>query len=195
MTSAIFIDKDGTLVENVPHNVDPRKIRLIPGVAEGLKALARTNFSLFVVTNQPGLAHGYFTVAQFETMMSSIEKTFSDNQCRLSGVYVCPHDKNGRSPRFSRICDCQKPKPGLLHRAAEDHQLDLTQSWMIGDILNDVEAGRRAGCRTILIDRGNETEWKWSPWRRPDYVAQRFDDAVDLIFWEEARKAKYASVG
>ena len=99
----------------------------------------------------------------------------------LDGFYYCPHHPDGIVPRYAVACDCRKPEPGLIHPAAREHDLALGESWFIGDILDDVEAGRRAGCRTVLIDNGNETEWKRSPLRRPDLVARDLAEAAQFI--------------
>jgi D-glycero-D-manno-heptose 1,7-bisphosphate phosphatase len=191
---AIFLDKDGTLVENIAHNADPARIRLMPGVAEGLRALSRMPYRLFIVTNQPGLALGLITDAQFLRLSRSLEALFAGEGCTLSGVYFCPHHPAGVVRRFAATCDCRKPKPGLLRDAAAEHGLDLAGSWMIGDILNDVEAGRRAGCRTVFVDNGNETEWKWSRERRPHVTVHRFDEAVRAIMLSGAMEPAHGAL-
>jgi histidinol phosphatase-like enzyme len=99
----------------------------------------------------------------------------------VHGFYWCPHDPAGNVPRYATECTCRKPMPGLLLKAAQEHGIDSSRSWMIGDILNDVEAGRRAGCRTALIDNGNETEWQWSALRSPDVLAGSFLAAARAI--------------
>ncbi len=103
----------------------------------------------------------------------------------LHAVYACPHHPKGRVPEYTCACLCRKPMPGLLRRAAADHGVDLRRSWFVGDILDDVEAGRRAGCRTILIDNGNETQWVVDPrnphLRTPDHVVRDLDAAARII--------------
>jgi len=102
----------------------------------------------------------------------------------LDAVYHCPHHPEGSDARYALACDCRKPEPGLLLRAAHEHRLDLGRSWLIGDILDDVEAGRRAGCRTVLLDVGSETEWRGGRLREPDRVAKSLTEAVDAILAE-----------
>jgi histidinol-phosphate phosphatase family protein len=176
---AVFIDKDGTLVENVPYNVDPARLRFTPGALEGLALLALGGFELVMVSNQPGLAMGRFSSGAFERLRRAlVQRVFDEAGVVLSGVYACPHapDAAGRP-----VCACRKPMPGLLHEAALDHGLDLGRSWMVGDILDDVEAGRRAGCRSVLLDVGNETVWETGPLREPDVVAGDLLGAARVI--------------
>jgi D-glycero-D-manno-heptose 1,7-bisphosphate phosphatase len=171
VSQAVFIDKDGTLVENVPYNVDPARIRLAPGAAECVGALAREGFDVFVVSNQPGAALGFFPEQALHEVKERLEALLDH---RLKGFYYCPHHPQAG-------CDCRKPNPGMLLRAAREHGVELGRSWMVGDILDDVEAGRRAGCRTILLDNGNETEWQLTDARRPDCIANDLRQAAALI--------------
>ena len=99
----------------------------------------------------------------------------------LAGFYYCPHYRQGVLPQYRRECSCRKPLPGMLQRAAVELQLDTGRSWMIGDILDDIEAGRRAGCRTVLLANGHEDRWAISPARVPDYAARTIDEAAVLI--------------
>lgn len=179
---AIFLDKDGTLIEDLPYNVDPNRIRLTPGVGEALARLYATGYQFFIITNQSGVARGYFA----EEALAAVEARLRDLLAReagvpLAGFYYCPHHPDGVVPAYTRLCSCRKPAPGLLFRAAQDHNIDLQQSWFVGDILNDVEAGRRAGCRTILLVNGHETEWVLGPQRCPDHLAVNFAEIAYLI--------------
>ncbi len=167
---AVFIDKDGTLVQNVPYNVDPERIALTPGAVQGLSALSCVGYRLIVVSNQPGAALGLFD----EPDLEKVERRLRELLPALDGFYYCPH-----APQAG--CDCRKPAPGMLERAAREHGVELAGSWMVGDILDDVEAGRRAGCRTILLDNGNETEWRSGEARRPHYVARDLSHAAAII--------------
>lgn len=179
--AAVFLDKDGTLVEDVPYNVDPARIVLVPGAAAGLRRLAGLGYRLFVVSNQAGLALGRFDAAALERAWRHLAGMLAAQGVVLDGFYHCPHHPQGTNAALAMACTCRKPAPGLLLRAAAEHGIDLASSWMVGDILHDVEAGRRAGCRTVLVDVGNETEWVRSPWRTPDFVATSFAQAAALI--------------
>ncbi len=179
--SAVFLDKDGTLVEDVPYNVDPALIVLVPGAAEGLLRLARLGYRLIVVSNQAGLALGRFDEAALEAAWRHLAGLLAAQDVTLDHFYYCPHHPEGSVGALATACTCRKPAPGMLLRAAAEHGIDLASSWMVGDILNDVEAGRRAGCRTVLVDVGNETEWLRSPLRTPDLVASSLAEAAAMI--------------
>lgn len=177
MTRAVFLDKDGTLVDDVPYNADPAKVRLAAGAGPALAALLADGFRLFVVSNQPGVGLGYFPLAALQPMSQRILQLVRADGADLHGFYYCPHvPARGQAP-----CGCRKPAPGLVLQAAAEHRIVLGDSWFIGDILDDVEAGHRAGCRSILIDNGNETEWLRSPLREPDHLARNLHDAAAHI--------------
>jgi D-glycero-D-manno-heptose 1,7-bisphosphate phosphatase len=178
---AVFLDKDGTLVENIPYNVDPDLMRLVPGAVAGLRALGNAGYRLFVVSNQSGVARGLFSIDALEDLQRRLRDLLGDAGISLDGLYFCPHHPDGSVAEYAIECSCRKPADGLLRRAARDHDIDLRRSWMIGDILDDVEAGRRASCRTVLIDSGNETEWVLSRDRMPDHVVRDVGEAAAVI--------------
>lgn len=159
---AIFFDKDGTLVDNVPYNVDVARLSFARDAGAAIARLAATSgYQFFVVSNQPGIGLGLFEAQALHGIANALADFFVAHGARLADFYYCPH-----APELS--CDCRKPLPGMLRRAATEHQIDLARSWMIGDILDDIEAGNRAGCKTILLDVGNETEWLAGAAREPD---------------------------
>lgn len=178
---AVLLDKDGTLVEDVPYNVDPGRIRLAAGAADALPRLHAAGYGLIVVTNQSGVARGYFAEAALEVVERCLRELLAEVGVPLAGFYYCPHHPDGSDPTYAVVCECRKPEPGLIARAADDLGIDLARSWFVGDILNDVEAGRRAGCKTILVDNGSETEWVLNMWRRPDYVVADLAEAARAI--------------
>lgn len=163
--AAVFIDKDGTLIEDVPYNTDPARVRFTRDALPALQQLARSGFALFVATNQPGLADGRIPRACFDTLRAHMARRLRDEAgIVLDGWCVCPH-----AATAPPACECRKPAPGLLQRAALEHGLDLARSYLVGDILDDIEAGRRAGCTTVLLDVGNETVWQRTPMREPHH--------------------------
>jgi D-glycero-D-manno-heptose 1,7-bisphosphate phosphatase len=177
----VFLDKDGTLVEDVPYNVDPARIRLACGAAEGLAMLARAGYRVAVVSNQSGIARGYFPEPAIEPIRERIRQMLGWFGVPLAGFFYCPHHPDGAVPGYTLACDCRKPRPGLLLRAARELEIDPGEAWMVGDILDDIEAGRAAGCRTILVDNGHETEWRVSPDRLPHHRAADLAEAARLI--------------
>jgi D-glycero-D-manno-heptose 1,7-bisphosphate phosphatase len=178
---AVFLDKDGTLVHDVPYSIDTSQLRLTPYAVEGLKFLQDHGYALFIVTNQAGIAKGFFSSQDWESMQAYVLALLEDHGILLSGFYCCPHHPQGIVAPYAVPCACRKPLPGMLQQAAEEHSIDLQASWMVGDILHDVEAGNRAGCRTALIDMGNETEWEIRPERMPDLVAANLLEAAQAI--------------
>jgi D-glycero-D-manno-heptose 1,7-bisphosphate phosphatase len=195
MRPAVFLDKDGTLIENVPYNVDRTRIELRPGAIGSLLLLSGLGYELFVVSNQPGVALGRFPMGALDAVEEHLNDLFLARGFRLSGCYWCPHHPDGVVPEYKLICACRKPMPGLLQTAALEHDIDLSSSWIVGDILDDIEAGHRAGCRAVLLDVGNETEWVGGPYRRPDFVARNLLDAATYIMdasvppWAKASEA------
>ncbi len=178
LTPAVFLDKDGTLIEDIPYNVDPARIQLLPGVAAGLARLQAAGFQLIVVSNQSGVARGRFPEEALGDVEGRLRLLLAESGVHLDGFYYCPHHPDGTVPRYAVGCACRKPAPGMLLQAARDHALDLRASWLIGDILDDVEAGRRAGCCTVLLQAGNETDWVLTPGRMPHYLASNVEHAV-----------------
>ena len=181
----MFLDKDGTIIEDVPYNVDPGRIRLSPGAGEALAGLHRAGYLLFVVSNQSGVARGYFPESALRGVESRLRVLLGDSGVPLAGFTYCPHHPEGTVEGFSMACECRKPAPGMLLRLAAEHDVNLARSWMVGDILDDVQAGRGAGCRTILIDNGNETRWILSPDRDPHYRAPDLADAARYILGQD----------
>jgi|SRR5579871_571849 D-glycero-D-manno-heptose 1,7-bisphosphate phosphatase len=189
MQRALFLDRDGTLVEPYHYPTLPEHLRLYPGLAPRLYHAQCLGFALVLVTNQSGIARGYLTEDDLQVMHASLAANLACFGVHLSGIYYCPHMADGSVPQYARACDCRKPAPGMLLRAAADLCLDLRTSWLIGDILDDVEAGNRAGCRTILVDLGTEAPPE-SAIRRPNLVARDTCHALDLLLGiEQGEKA------
>lgn len=178
---AIFLDKDGTLLADVPHNVDPLLMRLAPGARDALRIFAELDLPLYVISNQSGVAMGKFSIDALDIVNKRLHELVRDCGAMLSGIYWCTHHPDGSVAPHNRLCNCRKPAPGMLLRAAREHGIALEESWFAGDILDDVEAGNRAGCRTLLIDNGNETVWRRGLFRQPYYVVANLHDAALTI--------------
>ncbi|AMM17450.1 MAG: HAD family hydrolase [Pseudomonadota bacterium] len=178
---AVFLDKDGTLLVDVPYNVKPELMQLAPGAREALQIFSRLEVPLYVISNQSGVALGKFPVEALDAVEDRLHELVSECGATLSGVYWCFHHPEGMVAPYNRSCDCRKPLPGMLLNASDDHHIALASSWFIGDILDDVEAGNRSGCRTILIDNGNETVWRRGPYREPLCLAPDLHEAARVI--------------
>jgi D-glycero-D-manno-heptose 1,7-bisphosphate phosphatase len=181
MKKAVFIDKDGTLIKNIPWNVNTQLIEFEDNAIASLQLLQESGYQLVLISNQPGIALGYFSEEAVIQVFKYLEGSLYQRGIQLNGFYYCPHDVQGIHQPYSKACYCRKPLPGLLLKAAMELDINLEQSWMIGDILNDTEAGNRAGCKTILLNNGNETEWELTVNRQPAYICKNWKDAAGVI--------------
>lgn len=170
----VVLGRDGVLNRyRDEHVATPQEWEPVPGALEAVARLNHAGWHVVVATNQPGLGSGLLDMAGLNAVHRHMNELLARHGARIDAVFICPHTA-------ADGCDCRKPAPGLLRQAAADHGLDLARSWMIGDILDDIEAGRRAGCRTILLDVGNETVW------RPGLLREPHLRAGDLL--EAARR-------
>ena len=185
MNKAVFIDRDGTLIKDIPYNAEPAFIQFLPQAIETLVKLKKNNFLLILVSNQSGVARGFFTIDDVEKMHGAIQQQLSQHNIQFDAMYYCPHHPDGKIQKYKIECDCRKPKPGLILQATSEHGIDLSNSWMIGDILNDVEAGNAAGCKTILLDNGNETEWILNEIRTPAFTVNNWKKIATTILSNE----------
>ncbi len=152
---AVFLDCDGTINKYVGFLRDIDDFELLPGVAEAVRLINASGYLAIVVTNQPVIARGEVTIPQLQEIHNKMETLLGAEGAYLDAIYYCPHHPHkgyeGEVPELKIDCDCRKPKPGMLLKAAEEFNIDLSQSWMIGDGENDIKAGKAAGCRTALI--------------------------------------------
>ena len=152
--AAVFLDRDGTINEEVGYLDHPEKLRLIPGVAGAIRRLNTAGFKTVVVTNQSGVARGFFDEGVVAAIHARLEELLRAEGALIDGFYFCPHHPTAGKGDYLRACPCRKPEPGLLLQAIAELQLDPLRSFMIGDTLKDIEAGARAGIRGILVRTG-----------------------------------------
>ncbi len=157
MNRAIFLDRDGVIVKDKGYIHKIEDMEIIEGAADAVKAFNNAGFKVIVVSNQAGIARGYYkeddTVEFNKAMLDKLEKAGA----QIDAVYFCPHHPTeGKVEKYSKVCECRKPAPGMILQAAKEHEIDLRYSWMIGDRQSDIEAGKKAGCKTIFIgeDKG-----------------------------------------
>jgi D-glycero-D-manno-heptose 1,7-bisphosphate phosphatase len=151
---AVFLDRDGTLNEEVDYLSKPEDLALIPGAAAAVAQLNAAGLPVIVVTNQSGIGRGYYSWQDFAAVMSRMGTLLAMENAHLDAVYASPHHEKGQGDYAVADHPERKPNPGMLTKAAEEHGIDLSGSWMVGDKAIDVEAGRRAGCRTVLVRTG-----------------------------------------
>lgn len=154
---AVFLDRDGTINVEKEYLHRPEEFAFIPGAIEAIRLLNRSGYLVVVVTNQSGVARGYYDESAVKRLHEHIEQLLSAADVHVDAWYHCPHHPDGLAP-YNRDCSCRKPLPGMLQQAAEDLAIDLAASWMVGDKAIDVEAGLAAGCRSVLVLTGYGVE-------------------------------------
>jgi D-glycero-D-manno-heptose 1,7-bisphosphate phosphatase len=154
----VFLDRDGTVIEEVNYLSRVDQVRLIPGAAEAVARLNRSGVAVIVVTNQAGVARGYFAEQRVGEVHARLSDLLGRAGARVDAYYHCPHHGTEGVGSYRVACECRKPRPGMLLAAARDHGLDLTRSWMIGDKVCDLAAGAAAGCATVLVRTGHGAE-------------------------------------
>ncbi|MGQ9898166.1 MAG: D-glycero-alpha-D-manno-heptose-1,7-bisphosphate 7-phosphatase [Acidobacteriota bacterium] len=182
---AIFFDRDGTLNEEVGYINHLSQLRLLPVAAAAVRAVNAAGWRAIVVTNQAGVARGYFPGWMIDAVHAELQRQLAVGGARLDAIYVCPHHPTvGESP-YRQDCNCRKPKPGLLYQAARDFDLDLTKCVVIGDRYSDVQVAHRVGACGVLVLTGygrGEYEYQREQWpRQPNYIAADVLEAVNLV--------------
>ena len=185
MKRAVFIDRDGTISEEVGYINHASRFRTFPYAAAAVKHLNDNGWLAIVITNQAGVARGYFSEDLIQTVHEQMMEELASGGARLDAVYYCAHHPSVGQPPYRVDCDCRKPKPGLISRAAKDFDIDLAGSWMVGDRYSDVELARNAGVKSAFVMSGyGRGEWEhqrltWTA--EPDLVAEDLLEAVRRI--------------
>jgi D-glycero-D-manno-heptose 1,7-bisphosphate phosphatase len=182
---AIFLDRDDTIIEDSGYINNPDQVKLISGVAKSLLEFKEMGFKLIVVTNQSGVARGILTEKTLGEIHERINVLLSEKGVVLDGFYYCPFHPEGIVPQYRRESDSRKPNPGMILIAAEEHNIDLNQSWVIGNDSRDIDAGKRAGCKTILIETKSRTSplltFRKEEQPEPDFRAVNMKEAVNIV--------------
>jgi len=152
--AAIFLDRDGTICEEVGYVNHLSRSRLLPGSLEAIRLINQAGLLAVVTTNQSGVARGYFSEDLVEAVHAQLLSAVSSGGARLDAIYHCPHHPSEGSPPWRAACDCRKPKPGMILRAAREHGIDLAGSYVVGDSVVDIEAGAAAGLPGVLVLTG-----------------------------------------
>ncbi len=182
------MDRDGCLIEEMGYINHPSRVRVLPRTPEAIARLNAAGIAAVMATNQAGIARGYFSNETLAAVNAELERQLGALGARLDALYVCTHHPTAGEPPYRETCECRKPKPGLLLRAAAELSLDLSRSIMVGDKPSDIEAGQAAGAATVLVLTGygrGEWEYRRHEWTvKPDHVAEDLFDAVE---WAMAR--------
>lgn len=180
---AVFLDRDGTINEEVNYLGSVDQLRFIKGAEAAIARLNEAALKVIVITNQAGVARGYFPKDAVEQIHSKMEERLKARGAHVHAFYYCPHHPSEGLGPYRVECDCRKPKPGLLHKAAREFDIDLSRSFVVGDNVNDLLAGYAAGCRLVLVRTGygRETERRLAGTPiRPDYIA---NDLLEASSW------------
>ncbi len=178
--AAVFLDRDGTLIHDPGYLNHPDQVQLLDGAADALRELQAMSYKTVVVSNQSGVARGIVTEEMLGKIHERLAELLAAKGASLDKVYYCPDHPDGVIDQYRKDSDWRKPKPGMLLAAAQEMNIDLTRSWMIGDNERDIEAGRSAGCRTILIS-ATRSESAYPEKSRPDHIAVNMREAVNIV--------------
>jgi D-glycero-D-manno-heptose 1,7-bisphosphate phosphatase len=180
---AVFLDRDGTVMDDPGYLADPAGVKLLPGVDLAIKSLRQAGYKIVVVTNQSGVARGLLSEETLEKIHAELRRKLAEKGAMLDAIYYCPFHPEGSVPQYTKDSDLRKPSPGMLYKAAEELDLDVRASWMIGDAGRDMAAGRAAGCRTILLQPSTNDESDDAPDddNPPDFTARNLVEAARTI--------------
>lgn len=185
MRPAVFLDRDGTLVEDMGYINHIDRLHIFPWTGPAVRRLNEAGLPVVVVTNQGGVAMGYFPETLVEDINNKIRSKLNIFGARLDAIYYCPHHPQGTVAKYRRACSCRKPTPGLLLKGAQEFDIDLQRSFLVGDRFRDVETAFAIGAKGILVLSGygrGEFEYQRNTWpRMPDYIAENLAGAVDWI--------------
>ena len=185
---AIFLDRDGTINEQMGYINHISRFVLLPGVGQAIRKLNDRHIPVVVVTNQSGLARGYFPPSLLDEVHTKMDEQLAVDGAHIDGLYICPHHPEAKEEQYRKACNCRKPKTGLLEQAAVDLNLDLTKSFMVGDRWSDLKCGVAAGATSILVltgyGRGDEQFIGPQQEIQPTMVAEDLNAAVDWIIAE-----------
>jgi len=187
MYRAVFLDRDGVIVEFVELLHKPEQLKLKKGSAEAIRLFNNSNLKTIIISNQPVIARGMITEKELAEIDEKLKKMLRREYAVVDKSYYCPHHPDANIKEYRKLCSCRKPAPGLILRAAKDLNINLKQSWMIGDSLSDIVAGKRAGCKTVLIDSLLNKELIIGMENinidqiRPDYRCKNLLEAAKLI--------------
>jgi D-glycero-D-manno-heptose 1,7-bisphosphate phosphatase len=190
---ALFMDRDGTVSEEVGYVNHPSRFRLFPYSAEAIKLLNDNGWLAIVVTNQAGVARGYFAEEVILQIHEQLQRDLETSGAKVDAIYYCAHHPSVGEPPYRLDCDCRKPRTGLIERAAADFEIDVQRSWVVGDRYSDIELARNAGLHSAFVLSGygrGEWEYQRASWKlEPDAVGETLLDVVRIVIERDAARA------
>ncbi len=194
MNRAVFLDRDGTVNVEVGYLSDLNQLRLIPDAGAAIKRLNEKGLKVVLVTNQSGVARGYFSESLVQEANVRLKQMLLKDGASIDGIYYCPHHPTAGNSYYTMACDCRKPGTGMIDRAASDLSIDVKRSFVVGDKWSDVELGHRAGARSILVKSGFPQEdagnVRPSHLNDPDFIANTLTEAVEWILLQTSRNER-----
>jgi len=181
VAKAVFLDRDGTIVEDTGYLHEISKVKFLPRVSLAIKLLNGNGFKVIIVTNQAGVARGYFTEETVQEINSYIQDRLAEQAAAIDMIYYCPHHIEGVVEEYRQECYSRKPNPGMIEQAVRELGIDLADSFVIGDKPSDIEAGHRAGCRSILLADGDSANRAGEIKVMPDHTAPDLYEAVQWL--------------
>jgi len=181
----VFLDRDDTVIQDISYLSEPDEVKILDFAVEGMKLLKEHGFLLVIITNQSGIARGYFTERDLAAIHKKMRALLRKGGADYDDLFYCPHHVDGVVKPFNIDCDCRKPKPGMLKKAQKKHNIDFSRSFLVGDMQSDIEAGRGVGCRTVLIkgpkNRGTDFN------KKADHSAKNLFEAARWIIAENGK--------
>ncbi|MEI7640280.1 MAG: HAD family hydrolase [bacterium] len=189
MVKAVFIDRDGTLIKEAEYASSLKEIKVFQKSFKAVKLLKAAGYKVIIITNQSGVARGYFPETFVKKAHTFITEQFAEKGIKLDAFYYCPHYKDSKIAKYKKVCDCRKPKPGMVLKAKKRFNLDLSASFSMGDKLSDVKLGKNTGMHTILVQTGygKKEIKKIDKASQPDFVAKDIAEAVKWILGREGK--------
>jgi len=178
---AVFMDRDGTIIEDTGYIDSPERVKFLPGSIEAIKRLKDAGYKVVIISNQAGIARGLLTEDMLQTIDKYIHKKILSGGTHIDGSYYCPHHPEHGVYPYRQACECRKPHTGLVKKAAKEHDLDLSKSFMVGDHSSDIETAKRAGIKSVFVLTGHGPKEKENLKEKPDHFAADLMEAVKWI--------------
>ena len=177
-SKAVFLDRDGTIIEDSGYVSSPDQIKFIPGAIAAVKQLNEAGYQVVIISNQAGIARGLLSEDMLQTIDKIIHRQILNGGGHIDASYYCPHHPEHGVYPYKQDCDCRKPHPGLIKKAVRDHNIELSGSFMVGDKSSDIETGKRAGVKTVFVRTGHGREEEKTLKIKPDHVSDNLPEAV-----------------
>ncbi|MEX1140454.1 MAG: HAD family hydrolase [Bacteroidota bacterium] len=183
LNAGLFLDRDGTINVERGYLADPQAVELLPGAASAIRAANEFGLPVIIITNQAGVARGFHSEAAVVSVNERLKQLLGEQGARIDAIYYCPHHPEAENPPYRIVCNCRKPKTGMLTMAEKSLGINLASSFVVGDKCSDIETGKNAGCRTVLVLTGyGRTEVEQCKGKdSPDHVAENLFEAWEFI--------------